>query len=200
MDILTAELFDQYLALLQKWNAHYNLTSIVDAHEIQTHHFDDSLAPLPFVEKAATLIDLGTGAGFPGIPLKIASPHLDVTLIDATRKKISFCNEVIRALKLQGIRAVQGRAEDPYLVRQFDPFDIVISRATWPLGMLLEMADAYFNEHGRCIAMRGARWREELAESQDIIARHKLALETTHPYTIAHDEQRCLLIFRKNSV
>jgi 16S rRNA (guanine527-N7)-methyltransferase len=200
MNTFRAELFRQYLALLQKWNTHYNLTSIVDTREIETHHFDDSLAPLPFVEKATTLIDLGTGAGFPGIPLKIAAPHLDVTLIDATRKKISFCNEVIRTLKLQGIRAVQGRAEDTMLVRQFNPFDVVISRATWPLGVLLEMADLYFDEHGRCIAMRGARWREELTETQDIIARHKLALDTTHPYTIAHGEQRCLLIFRKNTV
>ncbi len=189
--------FEKYLALLLKWNAQINLTAITDPAEIRSHHFDDSIAPVHFIEHAKSLVDLGTGAGFPGIPLKIIMPKLRVVLIDAKRKKISFCNEVIRTLKLDGIEAIQGRAEDPYLFRTFDRFDVVISRATWDLNVFLEIADPYFDENGLCIAMRGAKWENELKSAGKIIARHNLRLDTTHPYTIGQGEKRCLLIFRK---
>ena len=126
--------FDVYVELLQKWNEKYNLTSITDPDNIKTDHFDDSLAPLPLLEDSKRLVDLGTGAGFPGIPLKMARPELEVVLIDAKRKKVSFCNEVIRTLGLQDIEAIQGRAEDPYLYRSLGLFDAVISRATWPIS------------------------------------------------------------------
>jgi 16S rRNA (guanine527-N7)-methyltransferase len=190
-------MLEQYLELLLKWNDTHNLTSITDPQKIKTHHFEDSCAPLPFLEGKKRLVDLGTGAGFPGIPLKIANPELEITLIDAKRKKIAFCNEVIRKLKLDGIEAMQGRAEDPYVYRSLGVFDVVISRATWPLNVYLEMSDPYYDESGICIAMRGSKCKEELSEARDIMERHKLVLNDEHAYTIGDYEGRCLLIFKK---
>jgi 16S rRNA (guanine527-N7)-methyltransferase len=191
------QLFDRYSELLLKWNERFNLTAITDAEKIRTHHFDDSLAACPFVEDARSLIDLGTGGGFPGIPLKICLPELNVVVLDAKRKKIAFCQEVIRELGLTGIEAVHGRAEDPYLYRALGLFDVVISRAAWPLTVFLEIATAYYNESGTCIAMRGANWENEIKESEEIVKRHKLMVVETHPYTVGQDEQRALVIFKK---
>ncbi len=193
------QLFDHYAALLLKWNERFNLTTITDREKIQTHHFDDSLAVCEFVKDARSLIDLGTGAGFPGIPLKICFPELTVVVLDAKRKKIAFCQEVIRQLGLMGIEAVHGRAEDPYLYRALGFFDVVISRATWPLTMFLEIATSYFDQRGTCIAMRGTHWDEELKGSELIMKRHALAVIGTHTYTIGHNEHRALLMFKKKS-
>lgn len=189
--------FDKYIELLLKWNETHNLTSIIDPEKIRSRHFDDSCEPVSFLDGRKRLVDLGTGAGFPGIPLKLVKPELEITLIDTKRKKIAFCDEVIRMLGLTGIQTIRGRAEDPYVYRMLGLFDAVISRAAWPLPVFLEIADPYYDEDGICIAMRGANWKQELDAIGDIMARHKLALFDSHRYTVGKDEKRCLLIFNK---
>lgn len=191
------EQFKEYARLIKKWNAKYNLTAIDDDEGIRTHHFDDSLAVVPFVEHAKTLIDLGTGAGFPGIPLKIALPHLEVTLIDAKRKKIAFCQEAIRTLGLKEITAIDGRAEDQYVYRGLGTFDVVISRATWSLDVFVAIAALYLGESSTCIAMRGAAWKKDLEEARETLERFNLKLKDTHEYTIGAGDKRCLLVFKK---
>jgi 16S rRNA (guanine527-N7)-methyltransferase len=191
------EKYQHYLDLLLKWSKGMNLTSITDPDEIRSKHFEDSTATIPFLGDAKTLIDIGTGAGFPGIPIKIECPNIRVVLLDSTRKKINFCRQVIFKLNLVGIEALQGRAEDPDIFRTHGPFDIVISRATWPLEVFLELADPYYNHKGKCIAMKGARWQQELKKAQPVIEKYGLTLTETHPYTIGQGEKRCLLIFKK---
>jgi len=193
------EQYQRYLDLLLKWSKSMDLTAIIDPDEIRSKHFDDSRAPIPFLENAKTLIDIGTGAGFPGVPIKIELPRLRVVLLDSKRKKINFCRQAIFELNLEGIEAYQGRAEDPEFFRTHGPFDIVISRATWPLEVFLELANPYYNHGDRCIAMKGANWEKELKKAQPVIKKYKLSLVKTHQYTIGKDEKRCLLIFEKHS-
>lgn len=192
------ESLNHYLDLLLKWNSKFNLTAITEPDKIRSHHFEDSLAPLKFIQGKNSLIDLGTGAGFPGIPLKIYYPEIRTVLIEAKRKKVSFCSEVIRELGLKDIEVIQGRAEDPYIYRELGYFDIVISRATWPLDVYLEMADPYLGDDSMCITMRGSNWKTELKSAQEKMKRHLLKLVETYPYSIREDEKRCLLIFKKD--
>jgi len=194
---MSDEQFKTYAELIRKWNSKYNITAIDDDDGIRTHHFDDSLAAKRFVGDAKTLIDLGTGAGLPGIPLKIVIPGLEVTLVDAKRKKIAFCQEVIRALKLKNIKAIDGRAEDPYIYRMLGTFDVVISRATWSLHVFAAIAAPYMNAKSTCIAMRGASWEKDLEEAAENINRYGLELESAHEYTVGTGDKRCLIIFRK---
>lgn len=188
-------MFERYLQLLLKWNKTYNLTSITDPKEIQIKHFEDSLAPLPFLANGARLLDIGTGAGFPGIPLKISKPNLDVVLLDSQRKKISFCEAVIRELKLTGIKAVHGRSDDAQIQKQADHFDVVISRATFSIADFLSEAVPFLKANGCAIAMKGRNWEEEYKETDD------WKLEKIFDYDLSESQgKRTLLIFKRASV
>lgn len=193
---MTTSALDHYADLLIAWNKKLNLTAITDLAKIRSHHFDDSMAALDAVRTAHSLIDLGTGAGLPGIVLKICQPSLRVVLVDATRKKISFCNEVIRRLNLTDIEAIQGRAEDSALQQRLGKFDAVISRATWGLDEYLAIAIAYLAAGGIIIAMRGAAWREDLEAARQTMERKSLDLFKSEEYSIGDGEKRCLLIFK----
>jgi 16S rRNA (guanine527-N7)-methyltransferase len=106
------ELFKTYLMELKRWGSKTNITAIRDDLEIVIKHFVDSLSPLKYIPQGSSLLDIGSGGGFPGIPLKIANPSLDVTLLDSTLKKVNFQKHIIRLLHLNNIKAVHGRAED----------------------------------------------------------------------------------------
>jgi len=138
------------------WNRKINLTAITDPKEVAVKHFLDSIAVLPFIPEHARLLDMGSGAGFPGIPLKIMRPDLQVTLIDASRKKVSFQNHVIRTLKLTGIYGIHGRAEDlaadPALS---EAFDVVICRAFSDLRLFFKLARPFLNDRGQMVALKG---------------------------------------------
>ncbi len=191
------EQYLHYTELILKWSKTMDLTAITDPEDIREKHFEDSKAPVSFLAGARTLVDIGTGAGFPGIPIKIECPNIHVMLLDSTRKKINFCRQVIFELGLKGIEAIQGRAEDPEIFRTHGPFDVVISRATWPLELFLELAEPYYNDGGCAIAMKGARWQEELKKAEDVIKKYGLKLKESHPYTIGGGDKRCLLMFEK---
>ncbi|MBU0502266.1 MAG: 16S rRNA (guanine(527)-N(7))-methyltransferase RsmG, partial [Candidatus Margulisbacteria bacterium] len=124
MDV--SRLFDIYLKELLEWNKKFNLTAITDAEEIRIKHFQDSLAILPHTPQLTThasLIDIGTGAGFPGIPLKIACPDIKLTLVEATRKKTEFLKHLVKVLELKEVEVIWGRAEEVAIKRR-EEFDL----------------------------------------------------------------------------
>src|SRR5581483_1762522 len=146
-----------YLALLERWNAAYNLTAIRDPAEMVTRHLLDSLAILPYVQ-GETLADLGTGPGLPGIPLAIAAPGRQIVLVDSNGKKVRFLREAIRALKLEGVRALQSRVEEVE-----GTFGCVTARAFASLGDMLAWGGHLLAPGGVWLAMKGKTPEEELA-------------------------------------
>lgn len=149
---------------LALWNRKVNLTAITDPADMAIKHFVDALMPLPLIPPRARLLDLGSGGGFPGIPLKIARPALAATLVDAVRKKVSFLKHVIGVLKLDGIEAIHGRAESLADIPALRGcFDIVISRALTALPDFVAWGAPFLAPGGTLIAMKGRLPHEELA-------------------------------------
>ena len=167
----TADKLQRYRALLLEWNQRFNLTAITDDEGIALRHFVDSLMVLQVLPINPTrLIDVGTGPGFPGIPLKIARADLTVTVMDSVAKKVKFCDEVIRQLGLKGIRAEQGRAEEvAHQPAYREQFDGVTARAVAALPTLVEYLLPFAKVGGMCIAMKGSDAEAEAAQAENAI-------------------------------
>jgi 16S rRNA (guanine527-N7)-methyltransferase len=157
-------LFDIYRNELLLWNAKTNLISDNSSREIVTRHFLDSLTALQFIKKSdSRIIDVGAGAGFPGIPLKIAMPDLEMYLLEANRKKVSFLKHIIRILKLPGTFVLQDRVENIIKTDSWkEKFDVVISRAAFKLSDLLPQGDFFLAPEGQLIALKGPSVDEEI--------------------------------------
>ncbi|MBI4767606.1 MAG: 16S rRNA (guanine(527)-N(7))-methyltransferase RsmG [Deltaproteobacteria bacterium] len=150
------EQFMDYLALLVKWNRQINLTGLRSFREILIKHFLDSLTPLPYLPEKASLLDLGTGAGFPGLPIKIVRPHQPVTLIEASSKKVSFLKETVRHLKLGAVPiflTYLDKGSPPSL--ETAPFDMVVTRAVGKTIDILMAADSFLKPGGKVLFMKG---------------------------------------------
>jgi len=148
-----------YLALLDRWNRTYNLTAIRDPREMVAKHLLDSLAMHPFAGDGA-LADLGTGAGLPGIPLAIAHPGLQVTLVESNGKKARFLREAVRTLKLPNARVAEARIE---ALDMPGMFDAITARALATLPLILELGGHLLKPEGRLLAMKGAVPADEIA-------------------------------------
>lgn len=149
-----------YLALLDRWNRTYNLTAIRDPREMVAKHLLDSLAMAPFVRDHAALADLGTGPGLPGIPLAIALPSLQVTLVESNGKKARFLREVVRTLNLRNAVVAETRAE---ALAAPGAFDAITARALATLLGILSVGGHLLSPSGRLLAMKGARPDDEIA-------------------------------------
>lgn len=149
-----------YLALLARWNATYNLTAIRDPRDMVAKHLLDSLAMQPFVRGLRTLADLGTGPGLPGIPLAIATPALQVTLVESNGKKARFLREAARQLGLGNVQVAESRIE---AFRPGTPFDAITARALATLPLILELGGHLPGPAGRLLAMKGVVPDEEIA-------------------------------------
>lgn len=164
--------FMQYLSLLLEWNEKMNLTAITDPVEVVQKHFIDCISVLPHLDLQGgeTMIDVGTGAGFPGVPLKIASPALQVTLLDALQKRLTFLDTLTQSLDLYDVTLVHSRAEDggqnPDLREQFD---LCVSRAVANLAVLLEYCLPFVKVGGKLAALKGPDAAQEIEQSQNAL-------------------------------
>lgn len=164
--------FIKYYEILVEWNSFMNLTGITEYEEVVQKHFVDSLALCKAmdVHSVSSLIDIGTGAGFPGIPLKIAYPHLKVTLLDSLQKRIKFLNEVVMQLGLEEVETIHGRAEDfakPSMRRE--SYDVCVSRAVANLTSLSEYCLPYVNLGGYFVPYKSGKVEEELETSKKAV-------------------------------
>lgn len=162
--------FYHYMNLLLEWNQKINLTAIIEPEEIILKHFVDSLTIASYLPKNANLVDVGTGAGFPGIPLKIYRKDIKVTLVDSLNKRITFLNEVIQDLKLEKIETIHSRAEEFGRNKKYrEKFEVATSRAVANLSTLSEYLIPLVKQEGMCICMKGAEVEEEIQKAKKAI-------------------------------
>ena len=152
--------YKAYTDYLIEVNSHTNLTTITDPSEIELKHFKDSLTVLDYIKEGDKVLDLGAGAGFPGIPLRIEK-DFDLTLIDSVNKKVNFMNEVIEILGLSNARAIHTRAED-FAKENREGFDVVVSRAVANMSTLSELCLPFVKVGGLFIALKGPKADEEV--------------------------------------
>lgn len=198
--------FTTYAHLLRDWNEKMNLTNITDDEGIAIRHFLDSLTLVPHLEaemknlrkSSLSLIDVGTGAGFPGIPLKVALPSLEVTLLDSLKKRVAFLEEVCSQLKLSGITTIHLRAEDAGRDKDYrEKFDVSTARAVAALPVLCEYCLPFVKKGGIFLAMKG-QLEEELGSAQKAIARLGGDIENVHHFYLPGTEmKRSIVVIRK---
>jgi len=165
------EKFYKYMNLLIEWNEKINLTAITEPKEIIIKHFIDSLTVLKDIKGKNTLVDVGTGAGFPGIPLKIMDEEIKITLLDSLNKRINFLNEVINQLDLKNIETIHSRVEDAGKNKKYrERFDIATARAVANLATLSEYMLPLVKVGGKSICMKGSEVSEELQNSKKAIS------------------------------
>lgn len=187
--------FQRYYELLVEYNSKFNLTAITDNEEVQIKHFIDSLSAMPYISNGAKLVDIGTGAGFPSIPLAILRPDCHFTLVDSLLKRVGFLNTVINDLKLENVIAIHSRAED---LNKSTKYDIAVARAVAPLNILLEYIAPFIKINGKALIYKASGYADELNLSQNAI--HILGLKLNNTYTnmlFNTDIQRVLLEFVK---
>lgn len=162
--------FYNYMNLLIEWNKKINLTAITEPDEIILKHFVDSLTISRYISDGTKVVDVGTGAGFPGIPLKIVRQDVDITLLDSLQKRINFLDEVINELNLEKITTVHSRVEDFGKNKKYrEEFDIATSRAVANLSTLSEYLLPLVKVGGKVISMKGSLIQEELENSKNAI-------------------------------
>ena len=191
--------FMNYMNLLLEWNEKINLTAITQPEEVKLKHFVDSLTVLKYINDDDKVIDIGTGAGFPGIPLKIMKENTKITLLDSLNKRINFLNIVIETLNLRNIQAIHGRAEEIARNKLYrEKYDVAVSRAVANLSTLTEYMLPFVKIGGKCICMKGANVNEELEKAQNAIKELGGEIEKIDNFFLSdNDNERNIIVIKK---
>ncbi|MBO5398274.1 MAG: 16S rRNA (guanine(527)-N(7))-methyltransferase RsmG [Clostridia bacterium] len=192
------EKFYNYMLGIIDWNDKINVTAITDKKEFLVKHFIDSLTISRFVEDGKRLIDIGTGAGFPGIPLKIAYPNMQVTLIDSVNKKLNVIREVSNNIKLDKLEIIHSRAEDLANNPKYrEQYDYVTTRAVSNLSTISEYMIPFLKIGGKAICMKGPNYEEELKEAEKAINILGGKIERIENLLISGEIERNIIIISK---
>lgn len=193
--------FETYFKLLVEWNQKINLTAITEETEVYLKHFYDSLAPILqglMANEPIRLLDIGAGAGFPSLPMKILFPALDVTIIDSLNKRITFLNHLADQLDLTDVHFFHGRAEDFGQDKAFrGQFDLVTARAVARLQILSELAIPFLKLGGRLIALKASSAGQELAEAKNALSSLFAKLELSQDYELPNGDPRNVMVLKK---
>lgn len=192
--------FELYHQMLSEWNQKINLTAITEPDEVALKHFADCIYGMDKIPQGASVIDVGSGAGFPGVPLKIMRPDISVLLLDSLNKRILFLNELISALQLDGIKAVHSRAEDGAKAELRESFDVATARAVANLNVLSEYCMPYVKIGGSFLAYKGSAGFEEVANAEGAIKKLGGGNIKTYTYTLVDsDITHTLVTVHKNA-
>ena len=195
--------FEDYFNMLIATNEHVNLTAITEKNDVYLKHFYDSLT-ISFYEQdlqtaEKTLIDIGTGAGFPSLPLKIVFPQLKITMVDSLQKRINFLQEVVTTLDLSGVEIIHGRAEDiGQNLRYREAFDYATARAVARTSVLAEYTLPFVKKGGKFIVMKGAAAQQELADGEQALATLGGVLHDEFEFSLPNGDVRYIQIVNKN--
>lgn len=187
--------FLKYYDFLVSENQKYNLTAITTKEEVFYKHFLDSVLPESEITKNAKIIDIGSGAGFPAVPLKIVRPDLKFTLVDSLNKRVNFLNELFILLNLGDIKAVHARAED-FIKENRESYDFAVARAVAPLNTLLEYMVPYLKVGGRCLIYKSQKLEEEILEAKKAMEILSVKIVKVLEYELS-DASRKILIVEK---
>ncbi len=192
-------LFALFLEGLWSWNRRINITGISEKREMIIKLLLDSLVAVPHLSSGGTVLDIGSGAGIPGLPIKIARPEFEVHLIESKAKKVSFLRDMIRKLGLKGIKAYWGRAgQRTDLPTLFPFYDIVTVRALAPLEKTCSICSLYLEPRGLLVTFKGSRIDQEIKDSQKLMEELRLRVSKIVPYSLPETwRKRCLLILEK---
>lgn len=190
--------FEDYMKLLLEWNEKINLTAITNEDDIILKHFVDSLTILRYIEKDKSIVDIGTGAGFPGVPVKIAREDINVTLVDSLNKRILFLKDIIEKLNLKKIETLHYRAEEFGQNKKYrEGFDIATSRAVANLSILAEYLLPLVKVGGICICMKGSEIKQELENSRRAIQILGGKIDKVEEFVLPESDIKRNLVFIK---
>ena len=192
--------FDIFFSYLIEENQKYNLTAITDKNEVYVKHFLDSVLPYAEIPQNAKVIDIGTGAGFPGVPLKIIRPDIQLTLVDSLQKRVNFLQSLVTKLDLQNVKFFHSRAED-YIKTKREFYDVAISRAVAQIPTLSEYLIPYVKVGGKVLMYKGINFEEEVKQGQKAISILGGKIEKILQYIIDEiDTQRTIIIVKKEKI
>lgn len=191
----------RYYELLIEWNEKMNLTAITEPEDVALKHFADSLSLLSYVDiqQGASVIDVGTGAGFPGMALKIARPDIRLTLLDSLNKRLVFLDEVCTELGIDDVTMIHSRAEDGSRTELRDSFDYAVSRAVASLNTLCEYDMPYVRQGGRFIAMKSKDAQTEIDEAKNALKELCGEIKAVHSFELGTAGERCIIEIEKTA-